>query len=183
MDDNDIEFFSINNGKEKFEINNNCFLYEKKEDNLKYNSHVVRITPLYISFYEKNNINNDSYNTFHIKIERDFSYMKLSETYKSDNILKKDIYTCLIDGKDTIKEVNRKYDKDGNLIESIVNYEDLFITTEEYIKNQLINSLEVKKLYNRINEFDSSISSLLSDINPDYNYLIDSYNKNKVLKK
>ena len=177
-----LEIFLDKNNKERIYICENEFNYDKKEDNSHYNSRVIRVTSSYISFYDKIKTSDNSYRTIQLKFDKNFSYMKLSETIKfEDNHVEKiDKYTLLKDNEPFIREVFRNYDnnKDGHLVDS---YDKLIPLTdsniEEFIKLQLVSNKEISDLYRYIENYSQDIIYLISDINPDFNYLIDNFSK------
>ena len=177
-----IEIFLDKNNKERIFISENEFSYDKKEDNSRYNSRVIRVTTTHISFYDKIITSDNSYRTIQIKYDKDYDYMKFSETLKFDDnhIEKIDRYTVLKDGNSFIREVFRNYDndKDGHLVDS---YDKLIplnnSNIEEYIKLQLISNEEFGNLYRYIENYSPDLPFIIADINSDFNYLIDNFCK------
>ena len=93
---NDFSLSFDENNLEKVYFNKYEFIYERKERKSDYNSHVVRVTPTYINFYEKINLKNDStVRTYCIKVDNNLSYMKISETYNYSFVVKTDYNTCI----------------------------------------------------------------------------------------
>ena len=173
---NDFSLSFDENILEKVYFNKYEFIYERKEKKSDYNSHVVRVTPTYINFYEKLNLNNDStVRTYCIKVDNNLSYMKISETYNYGFVVKTDYNTCIQEGVPSIEEKHRKYDKDGHLISSFIEFKPLDCEIIDYIKQHLTNSKEIERLHNRLEDLMPGISKSLISINPDYDYIYDAY--------
>ena len=177
-----IEIFLDKNNRERIYISENEFTYDMKEENSRYNSRVIRVTGSQIGFYDKIKTSDNSYRTIQLKFDRDFSYMKFSETIKfEDNHIEKiDKYTVLKDNNHFVREVFRNYDndKDGHLVDS---YDKLIPLTdsniEEFIKLQLVSNEEIGNLFRYIENYSQDLIYIISDINPDFNYLIDKFSK------
>lgn len=177
---NDFEISFDENNEETVYFNKYEFLYQRKDKGSAFNSHTLRVTPTQLDFYEKANLNDNSYRTYSIKVDHDLSFIKISEVYNFGVMYKTDISTCDKDGVPSIEEIHRKYNKDGHLVISSIEYRPLEIGLAEFIKFQLNNSGEVNRLHNRIEELMPGVSESLKDINSDYNYVI---NNNKQYKK
>ena len=178
--DNDFILFLDNDQKEKMSMSGNEFLYEKKEMDSDYNSSLVRVTPSSINFYEKHNlVDSPAVHTYSFKVDKDLTYMKMSETYTYGSTLKLDTSTCLRDGVPSIREVHRKYNKDGHLVMTTIKYENLNVDTREFIKDQLSSSNEINRLSNYMEDICSGISPKLAIINPDYDFVSKAHLNNK----
>ena len=189
-DDHNIIELNVNNDvfslKFKYNkyitINKYGFLFEVKDDKNRINNSVVRVTPSNMNFYNKTFLENGvNYCSFGVKFDSDYKYMKISENIYSDNLYKTDIETDMKDNKPITKTVNRIYNKDGLLIKSFEDEEELFLDTEDYIKSQVFNSLDVYNLCTMVEETLPGITDYIVQINDKYSDIVSTYNK--VLKK
>ena len=180
-----LEIFLDNDKKERIFITSDEFLYELKDEYSKYNSKVIRVTPLHVSFYNTKKLDNNTYCTNQFKFDKNFTYLKESNTISYDKTISKlDVYIVEKNGSDFLREVFRLYE-DGKLVESDVSFIPLTLSREEYIKKQIEINNDIKFLHKYIEDYSSDLLSIISDINPDYNYLIDvfSNDKNKIYIK
>ena len=182
--DKSVEMFLDEDKKEKIVFNNEGFVYEKKEKSSYFNSCVVRVTPSFISFYDKKSdkiLHKSSYYLF--KFYKDFSFLEYSSEDKDDSILKTDIITVNNNDIEGIEKIVRRYGLDGFLESVTSDFNSLNVSREEYIKELLVGNKDIKELFNYLFTYISDFDCYLLDINSDFKYLMDIYLNNKVYTK
>lgn len=181
----DIELIMDDLKLENMYFSKDEFLYIKKEEDSDYDSQLVRVTPNNLLFYRKINTDfEDVYGTVQISVDKDFSHMEISKLSKYGPTDKVDIITCINKGHDSVKKTVNKYDEDGRLLRTYEDYNFIFTSREEYIKEELIfYYYVVEYLYNYLEEFMPDISVYLNDINSDYSFLIEQFNKEQKNKR
>lgn len=176
---NNKHIIVCNSNKESITLNNDSFMYCKRDKKDSINIEQVIVERNLLSFYNRV-INNDSEYATSIKASsfRDiFTFAKIAREIKKDYLEKVDTIINYEDDKTNISITNRKYDNKGHLIDNTYYAEESDRDINEYILNELNNDT-VYNLLSKIDNILPGIIDLLKEININLNG-INSMNKKR----